>query len=433
MYRNMFLAAAPYFLKRFQSEEWAVRNYQSSILSVSTITNLACAWVLAKLQKNASYPRRIILSLVTLSIVFTLLALSTITMRDISVTVYFVFVMLMVLGAAFATGMNQNGVFAYVAGFGQPEYTQAIMAGQGIAGVLPCIVQIASVLAVPADRENADPEQKESAKSAFAYFTTATAISTLTLVAFLYLIRPASIKLRGARSLSLGREQDPNEDLDNNDDDDEEEQPRRQQRQQQRHGSRPIKSIGLWSLFRKLQWPALAILLCFSLTMIFPVFAIKIESIQDPTNRSRLFEPSIFIPLAFLFWNAGDLIGRIVVLFPPLAIWGQNHPFGLFIFAIARIAFIPLFLMCNIRDDSGSNDGTSSVPSAIIQSDVFYLVVVQLLFGLTNGILGSTCMMGASQWVSPIEREAAAGFMSMMLVAGLATGSVLSFVVAGLV
>jgi equilibrative nucleoside transporter 1/2/3 len=40
-----------------------------------------------------------------------------------------------------ATGLCQNGVFAYVAGFGKEEYTQGIMTGQAIAGVLPCVAR----------------------------------------------------------------------------------------------------------------------------------------------------------------------------------------------------------------------------------------------------------------------------------------------------
>lgn len=66
-----------------------------------------------------------------------------------------------------------------------------------------------------------------------------------------------------------------------------------------------------------------------------------------------------------------------------------------------------------------------------MQSDLFYLVVVQLLFGLTNGYLGSTCMIGAATWVDEDEREAAGGFMSLCLVIGLTVGSLASFLVGG--
>ena len=76
--------------------------------------------------------------------------------------------------------------------------------------------------------------------------------------------------------------------------------------------------------------------------------------------------------------------------------------------------------LCNIRGKG-----------AIVESDFFYLVVVQMLFGLSNGYLGSTCMIGAGQWVEPDEREAAGGFMGLCLVAGLAFGSLASFFAAG--
>jgi len=66
----------------------------------------------------------------------------------------------------------------------------------------------------------------------------------------------------------------------------------------------------------------------------------------------------------------------------------------------------------------------------VVPSDAFYLVAVQFLFGLTNGYLGSTCMMGAGEWVDVEEREAAGGFMGLMLVGGLTVGSLLSFLVA---
>ena len=66
----------------------------------------------------------------------------------------------------------------------------------------------------------------------------------------------------------------------------------------------------------------------------------------------------------------------------------------------------------------------------MVSSDLFYLLVVQLLYGLTNGWLGSSCMMASGDWVDDGEREAAGGFMGLCLVIGLTTGSILSFSVA---
>lgn len=382
----MFLAAAPYFYSRFESNEWVATHYQSSILSVSTVTNLASAYILARIQKNVSYPWRITLSLLMNCVIFTLLAFSTVVMKDVSVRSYFAFLMVMVFGTSLATGFNQNGVFAYVSGFGREEYTQAIMSGQGVAGVLPCIVQIASVLAVPRkDEDSRDGGPQASPKSAFIYFITATGVSVATLLAFLYLLRrKPGTKLKVTDGdVDLVRD----------------------------------KSVSLWILFKKLRYLAMSVFLCFVVTMMFfPVYTTEIVSVNDP-SESRMYDPAVFIPLAFLLWNVGDLIGRMAVAIPSLSL--SHRPWIAFIFAIARVGFVPLYLFCNVNGRG-----------AIVQSDFFYLFIVQLLFGATNGYLASSCMMGASHWVTPEEREAAGGFMSMMLVGGLAAGSLLSFLVA---
>lgn len=399
--RNMFLAAAPYFKGRFGSDTWISTNFQSSILSVSCITNLTSSLVLAKRQKNASYPRRISASILLNIVVFALLAASTVLYRDMAGERYFIFVLVMVFAASLATGMNQNGIFAYVATFDRSEYTQAIMVGQGVAGVLPCIVQMVAVLAVPDNKEAIDSDKKtgqyQSPKSAFIYFATATGVSAVAFVAFLYLNGGRGTRRVASKPPSLSPISAQGE----------EEAPLK-------------KSVSLLTLFRKLQWNALAMFFCFTVTMAFPVFAAEIHSVREleKPGPTRLFQPAVFIAMAFLFWNSGDLMGRLSAGLPTLNKL-TRRPFLLFVGSLARILFIPLYLMCNIRGEG-----------AKIQSDFFYLFVVQLLFGITNGYLCSSCMMGAAQWVDEEEREAAGAFMSLMLVAGLTAGSLLSFLVA---
>ncbi|KAJ5168968.1 uncharacterized protein N7482_004562 [Penicillium canariense] len=389
---NMFLAAAPYFYSRFESNDWTATHYQSSILSVSTVTNLGTVYILATIQKQVSYPWRITLSLLMNCFIFTLLAFSTIVMKDISAQAYFGFLMVMVFGASFATGLNQNGVFAYVSGYGREEYTQAIMGGQGVAGVLPCIVQIFSVLAVPrknGDGQGQDGSQGSSSKSAFIYFLTATGVSVLTLLTFLYLLRNR-----------------PNPKLKATDEDEGASLVDRT----------PDKAVSLWTLFKKLRYLSLSVFVCFLVTMMFfPVFTSEIQSVHFP-GGPRMSEPTVFIPLAFLFWNIGDLGGRLAVAIPKLSL--AHRPWMAFVLAVARVIFVPLYVFCNINGNG-----------AVVKSDFFYLFIVQLFFGATNGYLASSCMMGASHWVTADEREAAGGFMSMMLVGGLAAGSLLSFLV----
>lgn len=390
--RNMFLAAAPYFQRRFQSDERLLRNFQSAELAVSTAGSLGSMIVLTKLQANASYPKRITSSLVLYIVIFFLLAISTQIFLDVSAAAYFVFFLLVVISASLATSLCQNGVFAYVASFGREEYTQGIMAGQGIAGVLPCIAQIISVLSIP-PKESQDGAPQQSSKSALIYFLTATVVSALTLIAFTTLLSKPSNRERVRRTLD-------DEEVDAG------------------YEAAAHKSIPLMRLFQKLYWLAGAVFLTFAITMFYPVFTQKILSVRDPATSSRIFQPAVFIPLGFLFWNVGDLVGRVIPGIPGLTLTAR--PRLLFLLAIARLAFIPLYLLCNIG-------GRGSA----ISSDFFYLFVVQIFFGVSNGYIGSNCMMGFVEWVDPEEREAAGGFMSLCLVAGLTAGSFLSFLAAG--
>lgn len=401
---NMFLAAAPYFQHRFSSDEWILAHFQSAEISVSTITNLGSMLALTKLQENASYPYRITASLCINIICFTLLALSTLVTT--SAVLYFAFLMLMVFSASLATGLIQNGVFAYVSGYGRSEYTQAIMTGQAVAGVLPCIAQIASVLAIPKKSQQSSPDQapSQSPKSALAYFLTATIFSVISLLAFIYLLRrsrsgsithtlPSSPKASAANISSEGEAlTNPSTESDSG------------------HQPSPErKAVSLTHLLRKIPFLSTALLLCFAVTMFFPVFTASIRSVHDAS-----IPPALFIPIAFLVWNSGDLLGRLFTLWPAVSL--TNHPFALFCLSVARLIFIPLYLLCNV----GGN-------GARVQSDFFYLGFVQLLFGISNGYIGSSCMMAAGEWVDPEEREAAGGFMGLCLVAGLTVGSLLSF------
>ncbi|KAF2400728.1 hypothetical protein EJ06DRAFT_529839 [Trichodelitschia bisporula] len=391
---NMFIASGPYFKKRFQANEWVLQNFQPAELVASTTSNLSAVLIFANLQAKASYSRRVVVGLLLNSVVFTLLAMSTKLFLHVSSGQYFAFIIVQVLFASFATGILQNGLFAYASGFGREEYTQAIMAGQAVAGVLPAMVQIVSVLSVPESTTvTYDPE--ESSTSALIYFITATAISLITLLAFFPLVmRHYRSQHRQNLSTSI----------------------------MSMEGSMLIeaerKRVPLLVLFRKTFWLATSLFLGFGITMVFPVFTQKIFSVRDPGTAGRLFKNETFVPLALLFWNAGDLIGRML---PAIhALRTMDKPRLVFFIAISRVAFIPLYLMCNIEGHG-----------AVISSDFFYLVVVQLLFGISNGFIGTTCMMGAVEYVEPEEREAAGAFMGLCLVSGLAAGSLMSFLVAG--
>ncbi|KAI1202592.1 putative nucleoside transporter protein [Nemania serpens] len=394
---NMFLAAAPYFQHRFQADDWALRNFQSAILSVSTLTSLGGMAFLANKQHSASYPFRINSALYLNVVVFVLLTLSSTLFLDANPTTYLAFLLLMVALTAWASGLMQNGAFAFASSFGRPEYMQAIMAGQGVAGVLPSLVQVISVLVAPppeaiSETETAEPEQETAA---FIYFLTAVAVSIVALFAFIPLVRRHNTMVENRMAETMAASMTSVEEAE--------------------RAARKV--VSMVTLFRKLYWVSGGVFLCFAVTMFFPVLTPKILSVTPPEDANALLQPAVFIPLGFFFWNLGDMIGRSI----PLVMSLRRRPVVLFGFGVARSAFLPLYLLCNIHGRG-----------AVISSDLFYLVLVQLPFGLTNGWLASDCMMAAGEWVDEHEREASGGFMALCLVAGLSAGSLLSFTAAGI-
>ncbi|CAK7205930.1 hypothetical protein SEUCBS139899_008710 [Sporothrix eucalyptigena] len=409
---NMFMAAAPYFQMRFAEDASILAIFQSTIISVSTCTNLAAMLVLTNIQYSASYPFRINTALLINFIVFSLLTASTSIFLHVYTDVYLMFLVVMVAGSAWACGLLQNGAFAYAASFGRPEYTQAIMAGQGIAGVLPPLAQMVTVLVFPPPAtpggesvikaQHAVPNIDIIAKAgtaAFYYFMTAVIISVATLIAFQPLSRRHDRIVENRMAQTLSESMASIEDAE--------------------RAARRV--VSLKTLFFKLHWLALAVFICFVVTMFFPVLTPKVlsnrqpDSTGNPSSVPIILQPPAFIPLAFFFWNLGDLLGRMSTMLSVPEVL-QRRPVLLFAFGIARLLFLPLYFLCNIGGRG-----------AIIDSDLFYLLLVQLPFGLTSGWLSSTAMMTAGEWVADGEREAAGGFMGLCLVAGLTVGSFLSF------
>ena len=88
--------------------------------------------------------------------------------------------------------------------------------------------------------------------------------------------------------------------------------------------------------------------------------------------------------------------------------------------AIARFAFLPLFLFCNISPENRNLTGV------YFFSDWAYLGFM-LLFSLSNGYIGSICMIFAPKTLPEGPAQSTgASIMVSFLVLGLAVGSALS-------
>lgn len=368
-------------------------------MTASTITSLVIAYVLAKMQKSASYPYRIAVALLINAVVSFILMISTSTFLSASPRSYFAFLLVMVVSTSTATAFMQNGIFSFVASLNQPKYMQGLVNGQAIAGILPALANIVSVLMFPPPEANSDILPAERAakgqRAAFVYFFTAVVVSAAGLFLLVPLVRRHGHTTSRIISTNASEAVD---DVGSDADDD---------------AVKVRKVVSMRTLFKKLLWPSSSIALIFVATMFFPVFTARILSMTPPETASPLFRPYAFIPLAFFFWNLGDFLGRVIA-----SSFGSftNSTFVLFVLTALRVGQVPIYLLCNI-------DGLG----AVIPSDFFYLIVVQLGFGITGGWIFSKVMTLAPELVEKAEREAAGSFLGLAIMVGLLIGSVLSF------
>lgn len=405
---NCFLSASAYYGDRFVHSPSLVKMYSSTMMSVSTIVSTCFSYYLSQIQKGVNYNFRINTGLYLTIGVFLVMAFSCvmdffIRMNDYA---FFAGLMFMVLISAMATCLAQNGTMATVNVLGQ-LYTNAVMVGQAIAGTLPSVALIISILLVgdkgasSTSKEGDDSYYVQKNYGVFIYYITASLISiaSIALLALTNHYRTHALY----KTLDLVMEAEPS-------------QPRTSEDDEEPDVMMQEKYVPFSVLWRKLHLIVLTIFLTFSITLLFPVFASIVESV-NAKDDSVFFKKSIFIPFIYLVWNLGDLLGRILcgatnskflVLNPRVLIW----------YSIARLVFIPLFMTCNIHP-------RGSAP--VISSDSWY-ILLQFLFGLSNGQLCTSCFMVVGDHCDDDdEREAAGGFTSVFLSVGLAVGSVLSY------
>ncbi|KAK6465871.1 nucleoside transporter-domain-containing protein [Scheffersomyces coipomensis] len=404
---NAFLSASAYYGDRFSHSPNLIKIYSSTMMSVSTITSTLYNYYLSQAQAGVSYKFRVNIGLWLTIFVFIFMSISCISdllimMDDIA---FFSILMIMVLMSAMATCLAQNGTMAIVNVLGG-IYANAVMVGQAVAGVLPALALIISILLVGDKKSNSTDEDYHVEKNygVFVYYITASLISIISIL-LVYWINHHKVESAYNALNEIAEEEQPlNSSSDIIDEPD---------IKQKQH----VPFSVLWS---KLKLIVSTIFLTFSITLIFPVFASTIESVHI-NSTFWFYRKEIYIPFIYLIWNLGDLLGRILCGYPRLHMIITN-PKTLILYSISRLVFIPLFFTCNIHPYTAANQS-----SAIINSDAWY-ILLQLLFGISNGQLCTSCFMIVGDFCdTDEEKEAAGGFTSVFLSVGLAAGSVLSY------
>lgn len=386
---NCFLSATPYFFSRLEGHQGLMDNVPSCIMFINTFTSFFYSGYLTSKQKNANYRSRVIVGELVIGISF--LGLALLCVISVGPVIYFISLMAVVFFSSAGAALTQTGSFSLVSKRGS-RYTQAIMVGQAMSGVLPSSLSILS-----------GGKTRDGAPSSILtglYFLSATTISSITIVLFImWLEKVGKLGEVDGKSTppeieSLATYQDEGYGYD-----------------RYSESAAPTTStssattnvVPMRVLFAKLFIPSISVALTFAVTLIYPIFAASVISRHGIAT-------SVFVPLAIFSWNVGDLSGRILCAQQKFVVVRRDIMIS---YALFRLLYIPAFLFCH--------GGT-------ISSDIIYLLL-QYSFGVTNGHLASSAMMSPNHYVDKNELEAAGGFMTVSLIGGLTIGSIFSFAV----
>nr|XP_045012420.1 equilibrative nucleoside transporter 2 isoform X2 [Jaculus jaculus]XP_045012432.1 equilibrative nucleoside transporter 2 isoform X2 [Jaculus jaculus] len=165
-------------------------------------------------------------------------------------------------------------------------------------------------------------------------------------------------------------------------------------------------------VFQKIWLTALCLVLVFTVTLsVFPAITAMVTSSTGPGKWNKFFNPIC----CFLLFNIMDWVGRSLTSY---FLWPDEDSRLLPLLVCLRFLFVPLFMLCNVRE-------RSRLPILFPQDA--YFITFMLVFAISNGYLVSLTMCLAPRQVLPHEREVAGALMTFFLALGLSCGASLSF------
>uniref|UniRef100_A0A671LHP6 Equilibrative nucleoside transporter 1-like n=1 Tax=Sinocyclocheilus anshuiensis TaxID=1608454 RepID=A0A671LHP6_9TELE len=165
----------------------------------------------------------------------------------------------------------------------------------------------------------------------------------------------------------------------------------------------------------KMIW-VMALSVCFVFTVTIGIFPAVTVEVQTTVVEEGNGWDTYFIPVScFLLFNMMDWAGRSLTA---VCMWPGKDSIWLPVLVIARLVFVPLFMLCNVQP-------RHYLP-VLFAHDAWYIIFM-ILFSFSNGYLASLCMCFGPKKVSQHEAETAGAIMAFFLSLGLAVGAALSF------
>lgn len=185
---NVFITAAQYFHVRLKGTAFQdnFENIFSFSYSFSNLIFMSVAVRWAHLPVFNMRSTVVVPQIVTAAI----FAATTAMVLDDSIpgNMLFVVTALFVLVTGVTAALIQAGIFG-LAGRFPSMYTQAVMSGQGVAGMTVSVISLFTALSAPCTGSGTGPSWHQIQPASFSYFLSSTIVILLTLVAFILLTR----------------------------------------------------------------------------------------------------------------------------------------------------------------------------------------------------------------------------------------------------
>lgn len=279
---------------------------------------------------------------------------------------------------AVCTALLQGGIFGF-AGMLPPIYIQALMSGNGIAGVATSIIRVITKLTI----ESKKPVTLQQLNlSAAIYFFVSAAVILLGIISYFVMGRTPFAQ-------SFMKKQQKQKQLDSS----ERSLLGNNETQEQQKPS-------VFAVMKKIWHMCFLITFVFSVSLaIFPGISVTIQTSYGPTSVMADWLPVLMIVIFNVFDFIGRTLPRFVVLF------GEK---SVVIPVMFRVVLLPLFILC--------------IYPRVITHDVFPFIFMGIL-SLSNGYLSSIIMMTAPGLVAPHEKELTGTLMTFFLLLGICIGS----------
>jgi equilibrative nucleoside transporter 1/2/3 len=289
---------------------------------------------------------------------------------------------IMVIMTALCTALCQGGIFGF-AGMLPPIYIQAVMSGNGLAGITTSIIRVITKLTL----ESKKPITLETLNlSAAIYFFVSAGVIIMCILSYFVMVRTRFV----AHFLGTGAvwEEEKASLLSEEED------------LSIGYKASPLPPVSTLQVLKKIWHMCFLVCFIFFVSLaIFPGISVTIESCYGPKSAMADWLPVLMI----VVFNVFDFIGRTLPRF--VIMFGEK---SIAIPIMLRVVLLPLFIFC--------------IYPRLIVYDVIPLIFMAIL-ALSNGYLSSITMMIAPGLVESHEREAAGTIMTFFLLLGICLGS----------